>query len=396
MLERFGAGHDRASRELPAWARWSTAPAARPWTVGVEEELMLLDARTSSVANRIDDVLAAVPRRLTAHLSAETHACVAELKTAAHATVPEVAAELTWLRKSLDGALRERLGLCAGGAGTHPLAMGSEVAVATTERYRKIDATMRALARREPTMALHVHVAAPDGTSAVRALNGLRGELPLLLALSANSPFWRGTDSGFASIRTPIFAMFPRVGIPRAFPSYRAYVRLVDAMLSSGAIPDAGHLWWDARLQPRLGTVEVRIMDAQSRVADVAVHTALVQCLVRRHAAAPPARVADPEVLAENRFLAARDGMSAQLIDSSGGPGRRRPAADALADMLERCRPVADALGCAAELEAAGALAADVGYGRQRLVAARDGITAVPAWLAAEFAPARRLSGPRA
>jgi len=345
--------------------------------------VVLLDARTWSIANRVEDVQSALPAALAARTSPETHACVLELKTAAHATVPSLAAELARTRAMLDGILRNRLGLRAAAAGTHPLALRSEVALASGVRYQKIDETMRALAHREPTMALHVHVAVPDGPTAVRALDGLRGDLPALLSLSANSPFWRGTDSGFASIRTPVFAMFPRVGIPRRFGSYRAYVRLVDAMVRSGAIPDPGFLWWDVRLQPRLGTVEVRIMDAQSRVADVAALAALVQCLVRRHADRPASAVATPETLAENRFLAARDGMSAWFID--GSSRSRRPAADALAEMLELCRPAADALGCAAELSAAAVLTDDAPYGRQRLVAARDGIEAVPADLAGEF-----------
>jgi carboxylate-amine ligase len=309
---------------------------------------------------------------------------VIELKTAAHATVSSLCGELTRLRASLAQVLGERLGLRTAAAGTHPLALRSEVAIASDLRYCEIDATMRALARREPTMALHVHVAVPDERAAVRALDGLRGELPLLLSLSANSPFWRGSDSGFASIRTPIFAMFPRVGIPRRFGSYGEYVGVVDGLVRSGAVPDAGYLWWDARLQPRLGTVEVRLMDAQSRVGDVGALAALVQCLVRRHAEGRPQPDVIAEVLAENRFLASRDGMSAWFIDGSRGP--RRPAADALAEMLERCRPAADALGCTAELLGASALADEPGYVRQRLVAARDGIPAVPAALTAEFA----------
>ena len=128
---------------------------------------------------------------------------------------------------------------------------------------------MRVLAHREPTLAQHVHVGVHDQAGAVRALDGLRSALPLLLAVSANSPFWRGGDSGFASIRTPIFGMFPRTGIQRRFGHYAEYVRTVDQLLRTGVIPDRGCLWWDARLQPRLGTVEVRIMDAQSRVSDV-------------------------------------------------------------------------------------------------------------------------------
>lgn len=238
-------------------------------------------------------------------------------------------------------------------------------------------------------MALHVHVAVPDPHTAARALDGIRGDLPLLLALSANSPFWRGADSGFASIRTPIFSMFPRVGIPRRFGGYRAYVRAIAPLLRSGAVPDLGYLWWDARLRPEMGTVEVRIMDAQSCTADVAALAALVHALVRLHAGtrrAASAALGD-EALAENRFLAARDGVEAQLI--GGRSVRRASIAERLAERVDACAPYADALGCAAELEATTALLDSPGSDRQRRLAARDGLAALPARLAEQFSPGR-------
>jgi glutamate---cysteine ligase / carboxylate-amine ligase len=373
--------------ELAPWARWSRAGADRPWTVGVEEEVMLLDARRRSVANAIHDVLAALPAQLAGHVSAETHACVLELKTAPHTTAAGVAEELATLRAALADTLRDELGLRAAAAGTHPLAMRSEVAVTADPRHREVAETMGALAHREPTMALHVHVAVPDGDTAVRALDGLRDDLPLLLALSANSPFWRRSDSAFASMRSPIFSMFPRVGIPRRFGSYARYVATIDRMLSSVAIRDPSFVWWDARLQPRLGTVEVRIMDAQSRVADVAALAALVQCLVRWHADERGHDATDGEVLGENRFLAARDGIDAVFIyDRSDS----RAAFDVLAERLEACWPYATALGCASELAHVAALAHDPGHARQRRLAARLGLDGLVAWLVEDFARARR------
>jgi glutamate---cysteine ligase / carboxylate-amine ligase len=355
-----------------------------PWTVGVEEEVMLLDPRTWSVANQIDDALAALPSSVRRHASAETHACVVELRTAPYPTVREAAAELWQLRASLDDALQETLGLRAAVAGTHPLVTSEQVGVSSSGRYRQVSSSMRALTKREPTMAQHVHVAVPDAETAVRVLNGLRGDLPLLLALSGNSPFWRGEDSGFASIRTPIFSMFPRVGIPRRFGSYAEYVGAVNPLLGSEAIPEPGFLWWDVRLRPHLGTVEVRIMDAQTRIADAAALAALVHCVACLRATSERPPDPGPEVLAENRFLAARDGMRAQIIDAQ--TLRKRSIRGALAELLGRCEAIASKLGCADELAAASNLAADPGAARQRRLAARDGVVALPEWLGDEFA----------
>ena len=344
---------------------------------------MLLDPLTWSVANRIDEALEALPPSLARHASAETHACVVELRTDPHPTVGEAAAELSQLRASLDDVLQETLGIRAAVAGTHPLVTSDQVAVSSGGRYRQVSSSMRALTQREPTMAQHVHVAVPDAETAVRVLDGLRCDLPLLLALSANSPYWRGEDSGFASIRTPIFSMFPRVGIPRRFGSYAEYVGAVDPLLGSEAIPEPGFLWWDARLRPHLGTVEVRIMDAQTRVADAAALAAVVHCLACLRATGERPVDPGPELLAENRFLAARDGMRAQIIDAR--TLRKRSIRGALTELLGQCASIAPSLGCADELAAASALAADPGAARQRRLAALDGVAALPAWLEAEF-----------
>ena len=229
---------------------------------------------------------------------------------------------------------------------------------------------MRELARREPTFALHVHVAVPDPESAVRALSGMRMHVALLLALAANSPFWQGRDTGLAAARIPVFGSFPRVGIPRAFKSYAEYVEAVDLLLRCDAFPEPTFLWWDVRLQPKFGTLEVRIMDAQTRSADNAALAALVQCAV--HLEATEGFVANmitehPEVLDENRFLATRDGMRAELIDIEAEV--RMPAAEILERLLAACAPHAAELGCEAELATVRALAEDPGDHRQRMLA---------------------------
>jgi glutamate---cysteine ligase / carboxylate-amine ligase len=354
---------------LPGWAVWNPTTAAAPWTVGIEEEVMLLDPGDWSLASRVDDVLPDLSRWVADRASAETHGSALELASRPNASPSRAAAELARLRAGLAADLAP-LHLRAAVAGTHPFAQWNEVEVSAGARYQSIYGSMRELARREPTFALHVHVAVPDAEAAVRALRGLRAHVPLLLALSANSPFWQGRDTGLAAARVPVFGMFPRVGIPRAFASYGEYVEAVDVLLRSSAFPEPTFLWWDVRLQPKFGTVEVRIMDAQTRSRDNAALAALVQCAVRLEATegfAGRAFASRPEVLDENRFLAVRDGMRARFIDPEAET--RRPAADILDELLTACAPHAADLGCEAELATVAALATEPGYHRQRVLA---------------------------
>ncbi len=336
------SGHD-------AWARW--APDVSPWTIGVEEEVMLLDPAGWALASHADSVIARLTGELAGHASLETHGSALELRTDPHATVADGLAQLEDLRGELARELAV-VDLRAAVAGLHPFTLWQDTRISDGDRYQFLYGSMRELARREPTFALHVHVAVPDPESAMLALNRLRSHLPLLLALSANSPFWQGRETGLASARTPLFQAFPRVGIPRAFRDYEDYVSTIDLLLRCEAFPEPTFLWWDVRLQPRFGTIEVRIMDAQTTVADSAALTALVQCLVRLEATegsgADPA-VDLPEVLAENRFLAARDGVEASLIDAR--LGRRSRVPDVLESILSMCAPHAEDLGCAEELQ---------------------------------------------
>lgn len=354
----------------PLWARWNDELGQR-YTLGVEEELMLLDPRAGSLAQSSDEVLVRLSGKLSAHTFPETHAAVIELATGIHPDVDSVMAELTALRTRLAHELAA-MGLSVAAAGTHPLTVREENEVSSADRYRALEASLRVLARREPTMALHVHVGVPAHEDAIRLLNGLRRNIPVLLALSANSPFWQGRDSGFASARRLIFQAFPRVGPPRFFAHYADYAETIDPLIASGAIPDPSHLWWDVRLQPALGTVEVRVMDAQSQIRDVTPLVALIQALACLELEGKPSTFApSPEVLAENRFLAARDGMDARLID----PERSRPIPlrAILDSLLADCRDPAVRLGCAGALERVQRLAATNGTERQRAFVARSG-----------------------
>jgi len=374
----------KAFRDLGAWSTWRRSA---PYTLGVEEEVMLLAPPGGGLAQRGDDVLPELAEPLAGRVSGETHQAALELTCAPHETVAAVEEELTGLRTRLHDAL-DSLGLGVAAAGVHPFTPAWETEVSPAGRYQLILRTMRELARREPTFALHVHVGVPDPEDAVRLMNRLRVHLPLLLALSANSPFRAGHATGFASTRTMLFQAFPRTGIPRAFASYEDWAGTVGLMLRCGAFPEATFLWWDVRAQPRFGTVEVRVMDAQTDVVRVGALVALVQALARlelEEGFATSAQLHSDEILAENRFLAARDGMDAELLEPD--TGRRRPARALLAELLDAVRPHAEALGGAGRL----ALLEhdEPGYVRQRSVAARAGGTrAVVADLAAGFRPA--------
>jgi len=371
----------------PEWTQWPAEPAVAEWSVGAEEEVMLLRPDGWQLAQAIDDVLPALSPQLAPSVSAETHAGALELATGAHRTAGGAVADLALLRARLADELAP-LGLRAGVAGTHPMAEWHETRVSGGARYQLLRGTLRDLVQREPTFALHVHVAVRDPEAAVDVANRLRAHLPLLLALSANSPFWRGRDSGFASMRSPQFQAFPRSGIPRRFESYADWVETVRALIDAGAFPEPTFLWWDVRLQPRFGTIEVRVMDAQSTLRDVGALIALTQAVARLEAYeryAPDALLDAPEAIAENRFLAARDGIAGQLIDP--GARRRVPVAVAARELLDAARPHARDLGGLPELDGVQALLDAPPAERQRALARRpSGLPGLVETLSAEFA----------
>jgi glutamate---cysteine ligase / carboxylate-amine ligase len=359
------SGKEGATDTLPTWATWAPPHELGPYTVGIEEEVMLLDQLTWALAHRIDSVLPRLPHAKPESFTAETHRSALEIQTGVHSRIGEAIGELAELRGELDATLGQ-LGMRAAGAGTHPFAVWQEIVVSAGDRYQLVYGSMRELARREPTFGLHIHVAVADAEAAIHAANRLRVHIPLLLALSVNSPFWQGRDTGLASARTPLFQAFPRVGIPRHFSDYADYVEAVDVLIRCDAIPEPTFLWWDVRPQPRFGTVEVRIMDAQSTLADTAAITALVQSIVRLEVEEgdhTTGATIPQEVLSENRFLAARDGMNAELIEPD--LEERVPARALLSELVLSCQRHADELGCAEDLARVGDLADQTGARRQ-------------------------------
>jgi carboxylate-amine ligase len=347
------------------WWQWMGRTRERQYTVGIEEEAMLLDPDGWQLAHHSDRVLEVLPPEVLGHATMETHRSALELATGVHDSVGAAAAEMLELRHTLDRAVRT-MGLRAASAGTHPSAVWQDTVVSDGKRYAFVYGSMRELARREPTFALHVHVGISSPNDAIRLVNRMRAHVPLLLALSVNSPFWQGRDTGLASARTPLFQAFPRVGIPRRFRDYEDYVGTVDLLMRCESMPDPTFLWWDVRPQPRFGTVEVRIMDAQTTVVETASLAALVQCIARLEVERGymSARALEvPEALDENRFLAARDGMNAELIDVE--LERRVPAREMALRLVEACAPHARALDCERELDGVVTMAERTGAERQ-------------------------------
>jgi carboxylate-amine ligase len=321
--------------------------ASAPYTVGVEEELQLVDPDSLALVPAIGAVLAA---RAAADLPADSIAselsasCV-ELRSPAYDTVAELAVDLPALRRRLRD-LVEGCGARVAAAGAHPFSEATAQEITGKERYRKVDEEIGWPARMQAIYGLHVHVAVPDEEHAIRAVAALSRYVPLFVALSANSPFWAGSNTRLASVRTKVFGLMPRTGLPPAFRAWEGFEGYVDALVAAGSIPDYSLCWWDARPHPRLGTVELRAPDAQTESWRVASLCALAQCLVATADEHPPE---DSLFTEENKWRAARYGLDASLHDFS--TGRSAPAREAVRDIITELRPVSQDLGCEAELD---------------------------------------------
>ena len=317
--------------------------AGPPYTVGVEEEFQLVDPASRALAPAVGAVVEAGDGAglVTPELS---RSCV-EMVSPVFETVSDLARELPALRRRVAEMARGA-GVKIVAAGTHPFSEPTEQPLAEGAHNRRLEDEMGWVARTQAIYGLHVHVAVPDGEAAIAAVNELARQVPLLVALSANSPFWRGADTRLASTRIKIFEMFPRSGLPPAFGGWEDFVRHVEALVLSGSIPDASWCWWDARPHLKFGTVELRAPDVQTDASHTAALVALVQCLV---AGADGRTPDDPLFIAENKWRAVRRGMDATFYDFAGG--RSVPARELARGLVEELRPVAQELSCEAELE---------------------------------------------
>jgi glutamate---cysteine ligase / carboxylate-amine ligase len=298
--------------------------AGRPFTVGLEDEAMVLDAGTLDLAQGFERLCSA--DRLTDGeplFVAEIFQSMLELHTPVCDTV-EVAARELQARRARAAELAEARGLLLGSAGTHPFSRLDDNRPSRGERYALLVDDLQDVARRSMIFALHVHVGVDDADKAVALTQALVAHVPELVALSASSPFRAGSPSGLASTRQTFLAAYPRTGPTPRLRDYDEFVQVVGA-LQAGGLPDYTHVWWDVRPHPWLGTVEWRCMDAVSRDDDVAAIAAYTQALVRRYADAYDAGhrfVAPHEALVrESRWRTARYGLDAVVFDLPGDGG---------------------------------------------------------------------------
>ncbi len=344
--------------------------ASAPYTVGVEEEFQLLGHETLGLASFIDTVLAARSPGDEHLVTSELSSSCLEMRSPVYRTVSGLTAELPGLRRRVKG-LAEKGGALLASAGTHPFSAPSDGPVSEGEHYRRVEEEMGWVARTQAIYGLHVHVAVPDEEGAIHAVGALAKHVPLLIALSANSPFWRGRDTRLASTRIKIFDLFPRSGLPPAFRTWGEFEGHIERLVAAGSIPDYTWCWWDVRPHPRFGTVEVRVLDAQTDPTRTCALTALVQCLVA-HAVGNDNAPEDPLLTAENKWRATRYGLDATFHDFASGCSTK--ARDAARSLVEELGSVSQDLGCEEELAGVIEIAErGNGAGRQRSILADGG-----------------------
>jgi carboxylate-amine ligase len=356
--------------------------AAAPYTVGLEDEVMLLDPETLHLVPRAKQVLAYVgedPR-----FKLEFPASQLEILTSPVADVPAAAAALLQGRRDLLRAADGRVRFAA--AGFHPFspALGE---LNDTQRYAHARSEYGSVAARQLVCALQVHVSVGSADRALAVYNALRAHLPALAALAANAPFYEGGDTGFASVRPKIGELLPRQGVPPAIESWESYADALRWGVAAGVLPDQSAWWWELRLHPAFGTLELRVPDGQTTVADAAAVATVAQALVAwlggRHDAGEDLAPAPSWRIEENRWSACRHGVEGAMADLR--TGARRPTREVLRTLLDTLAPIAAELGGAAQLDRARDLVEVNGAMAQRGIAASGGMPGLGEWLAARF-----------
>ena len=355
---------------------------ADEFTIGIEEELLLLDPATLELVPRVVEVLSLLDgdERFKFELPAsQIEIVIGPCRTAGEAAAPLMAA-----REDLARGVQGRVLLA--GAGVSPLGAGHGQVVAL-ERYEGTVRDYSPVISWQLVCALQVHVAVPGSGCALAVYNHGRAYLPWLAALAANGAFYQGRDSGLASARPLVANLLPRQGIPPAFESWERYADALSWGASSGAVHEPGAWWWELRPHPTFGTLEFRVPDSQATVAEAAALATLIQALVvwlaRRHEGGEQLSVADSWRLEQNRWSACRDGIEGVMIDPH--TGRRTSTRECLEALIDDVAEIAVKLGGAAGLDRARAMIRANGATAQRLAGADGGATAAARQLADRF-----------
>ncbi len=288
------------------------------FTLGIEEEFAIIDPETRELRSHIQEILEGGKVMLKEQIKPEMHQSVVELGTEICQSVVDARAHVIELRSKL-AELAGRSGLKIASVGTHPFSHWHDQLITQGERYQEIVKDMQQLARANLIFGLHVHVGIPDREIAIHVMNQARYFLPHIYALSANSPFWVGHNTGLKGYRLKVFERFPRTGIPDAFESLSEYEDYCKLLVKTGCVDNAKKIWWDIRLHPFFDTLEVRVCDAQTRVDDTLAIAALIQAIIaklfkllRQNITF---RIYRRRLLDENRWRAARYGIDGKLID---------------------------------------------------------------------------------
>jgi glutamate---cysteine ligase / carboxylate-amine ligase len=311
-----------------------------PLSLGVEEELLLVDDRFQLVS-AAEAVLDSIGPPLADRLSSEIFTEQIELKTDVCHSADDVLRQLGETRQAVRDA-----GFSLMGSGLHPSAPEGEPRLVSKPRYESVREDLGSLLR-TPPCGLHVHVGMPDPETAIQLANSFRLYLPILQALSANSPFQMGEDSGHASARTQVVRSYPRFQLPRSFEDYANFCEVADQLIAAAGVEDYTYIWWDVRPHPRIGTVEVRALDVQVGAETSAAIAALIQAIAAKELDRPSASVLHREALEESYFQAASHGLDAEILFDDETP---RPAVEVGRELLELTLPYARELGSEAAL----------------------------------------------
>ena len=323
------------------------------WTIGIEEEYLLVDKKTGElVVDQPPELMVEAQSLLQNQVNPEFLRSQIEIGTRVCSNLAEARADLIRLRSVIVGA-SERHGLAPIAASSHPFARWTEQKVTDAERYRALANDMQAVMRRLMISGMHVHVGIEDPELRIDLMSQVTYFLPHILALSTSSPFWGGRDTGLMSYRKTVFKAAPRTGLPEHFDSWGEYERHINVLIEAGIIADASKIWWDIRPSARYPTLELRAPDLPTRLDDTlaiaAVYVSLLRFLWRQRINNQRWRSYSNFLIEENMWRAQRYGVHESLIDY--GKGRLVPFADLTEELIELVLPDATALGCAAEVE---------------------------------------------